>query len=129
MHKLFQTLTVLITCWQTGTAPAHITKDAAAHYLAKAYLSVQVRGQRFMECINQGCRFGRYSAFMRCSNCLTNPLAANFASLWSYTAPDGAMEKLPEIILSAQFFTQMQYNSINWQNLAAKGWLANYCIA
>jgi hypothetical protein len=46
-----------------------------------------------------------------------HPLASNFASLWSYTAPDGANERLPEIILSAQFTADASTNGSNTQHL------------
>ena len=39
MHKLLLILQKQMTCYQLQEAPSRITKDAAAHYLAKAYLS------------------------------------------------------------------------------------------
>ena len=99
-----------------GTAPAHITKDAAAHYLAKAYLC---RASEINNSWNSTTRAADLAAIAPlCDAVIANhPLASNFASLWSYTAPDGANEKLPEIILSAQFTADASTNGSNTQHL------------
>jgi hypothetical protein len=44
-------------------------------------------------------------------------LASNFADLWNYTAPDGANETLPEIILSAQFTANISATGTNTEHL------------
>jgi len=99
-----------------GTGPAHITKDAAAHYLAKAYLS---RASEINDAWNSSTKAADLAAIVPlCDAVIANhPLAPNFANLWSYTAPDGANEKLSEIILSAQFTADASTNGSNTQHL------------
>jgi len=99
-----------------GTSPAHITKDAAAHYLAKAYLS---RASEINDTWNTSTKAADLAAIgPLCDAVIANhPLAANFASLWSYAAPDGANEKLSEIILSAQFTADASTSGTNTQHL------------
>ncbi len=85
---------------QTG----RITKWAAAHFLAKAYLfraselyddwNADTRDADLEQAIKYGREVIEKSG---------HSLAANFSDLWHYTKPDDANEKLPEIILSAQF--------------------------
>ncbi len=82
--------------------PNRLTKDAAAHFLAKAYLT------RASE-INDGWNSATKSADLDKVVSLTtevignHPLAANYQDLWNYTEPDGANEFLPEMIFSASF--------------------------
>jgi hypothetical protein len=85
-----------------GTGPAHITKDAAAHFLAKAYL---YRASEINDSWNSSTKAADLAAIgPLCDEVIANhPLATDFASLWHYTVPDGPNEKLPEIILAAQF--------------------------
>ncbi|MGI8634305.1 MAG: RagB/SusD family nutrient uptake outer membrane protein [Segetibacter sp.] len=99
-----------------GTGPAHITKDAAAHYLAKAYLS---RASEINNTWNSSTKAADLAAIVPlCDAVIANhPLAGNFASLWSYVTPDGANERLPEIILSAQFTADASTNGSNTQHL------------
>ncbi len=79
-----------------------LTKAAAAHFLAKAYL------WRASE-INDGWNSGTKSADLDnvikyASEVITaHPLANNYRELWAYTEPDGANERLSEIVLAAQF--------------------------
>jgi hypothetical protein len=79
-----------------------IYKDAAAHFLAKALLYRQ----------SEICSdFSAATASEDLSKALTlceeviahRPLAANFADLQNYTAPNGPSEQLPENILAAQY--------------------------
>ena len=99
-----------------GTAPAHITKDAAAHYLAKAYLC---RASEINDSWNSSTKAADLAAIGPLCDAVIadHPLASNFGSLWSYTAPDGANEKLPEIILSAQFTADASTSGTNTQHL------------
>lgn len=99
-----------------GTAPAHITKDAAAHFLAKAYLC---RASEINNSWNSATKAADLAAIVPlCDAVIANhPLTSNFASLWAYTAPDGANEKLSEIILSAQFTADASTNGTNTQHL------------
>ena len=86
----------------SGQGPNRITKDAVAHFLAKAYLT------RASE-INDGWNSATKSADLQQVVSLSDevisrhPLAANYQALWDYTKPDGANEFLPELILSASF--------------------------
>jgi hypothetical protein len=99
----------------TGT-PAKITKDAAAHYLAKAYL---FRASEINDSWNSATKAADLSAIIPlCDEVISrHPLAGNFADLWKYTGPDGANEKLSELILSAQFTSDVSTNGTNQQHL------------
>jgi len=97
-------------------APAKITKDAAAHFLAKAYLS---RASEINDLWNTSTKAADLAAIAPlCDAVIANhPLAPNFGDLWKYTAPDGANEKLSELILSAQFTTDASATGVNQQHL------------
>lgn len=97
-------------------APAKITKDAAAHFLAKAYLS---RASEINDSWNAATKAADLAAIVPlCDAVIANhPLAPNFGDLWKYTAPDGANEKLSEIILAAQFTTDASASGVNQQHL------------
>lgn len=85
---------------QTG----RITKWAAAHFLAKAYLTRASElyddwnGATREDDLQQAIKYGR--EVIEGSG---HTLAENFSDLWNYTEPNGANENLPEIILAAQF--------------------------
>ncbi len=85
---------------QTG----RITKWAAAHFLAKAYL---FRASEINNDWNSDTKqadlqnAGTYAEAVINSGAHT--LATNFSDLWNFTAVDGANEKLSEVILAAQF--------------------------
>ncbi len=85
----------------TGS-PARITKDAAAHYLAKAYL---FRASEINSSWNASTLAADLAAIgPLCDAVIANhPLASNFGSIWNFTGINSANESLPEIILSAQF--------------------------
>ena len=87
-------------------APAKITKDAAAHFLAKAYLS---RASEINNSWNSTTKAADLAAIIPlCDAIIANhPLAPNFGDLWKYTAPNSANENLSEIILSAQFTSDL----------------------
>jgi hypothetical protein len=93
-------------------APSHITKDAAAHYLAKAYL---FRASEINSAWNTDTKIADLTAIgPLCDAVIANhPLAANFASLWNFTAINSANESLPEVILSAQFTNDVNTNLAN----------------
>ncbi|MEI9944658.1 MAG: RagB/SusD family nutrient uptake outer membrane protein [Chitinophagaceae bacterium] len=97
-------------------APAKITKDAAGHFLAKAYLS---RASEINDSWNSTTKAADLAAIAPlCDAVIANhSLAPNFGDLWKYTAPDGANEKLSEIILSAQFTTDASASGVNQQHL------------
>jgi len=99
-----------------GSAPAKITKDAAAHYLAKAYLA---RASEINDSWNSATKAADLGAIVPlCDEVISHhPLTPNFADLWKYTAPDALNEKLPELILSAQFTADVSTNGANTQHL------------
>ena len=77
--------------------PTKVTKDAAAHYLAKAYLT---RASEINDSWNSDTKTADLQQVVTLSDQViaNHPLAANYANLWDYKAPDGANEKLPELI-------------------------------
>ena len=82
--------------------PNKITKDAAAHFLAKAYLT---RASEINDSWNAGTKSADLQKVVSLSDevIARHPLAGNYQALWDYTKPDGANEFLPEMILSASF--------------------------
>lgn len=97
-------------------APAKITKDAVAHYLAKAYL---FRASEINDSWNSSTKAADLAAILPlCDEVISRHLlTADFAELWKYTGPDGANEKLTELILSAQFTADVSTNGTNQQHL------------
>jgi hypothetical protein len=96
--------------------PGKITKDAVAHYLAKAYLT---RASEINDSWNTSTKIADLEKVVTLSDevIARHPLANNFVNLWSFTAPDSANEKLPEIILSAQFNASLLNTGANQQHL------------
>jgi hypothetical protein len=105
-----------------ASSPAKITKDAAAHYLAKAYL---FRASEINDTWNSSTKAADLAAIgPLCDEVISHhPLTANFADLWRYTGADAANEKLPELILSAQFTADVSTNGANTQHLY---WASRY---
>lgn len=99
----------------TGS-PARITKDAASHFLAKAYLS---RASEINDSWNSATKAADLAAIgPLCDGVIANhALAPNYGDLWRYTAPNGANENLRELILSAQFTTDLSASGVNTQHL------------
>ncbi len=97
-------------------APHRITKDAAAHFLAKAYLS---RASEINDSWNGSTKAADLAAITPlCDAVIANhPLAANYGDLWKYTAPNGANENLKELILSAEFTSDLSASGQNTQQL------------
>ncbi|AWK07515.1 RagB/SusD family nutrient uptake outer membrane protein [Flavobacterium crocinum] len=97
-------------------APAKITKDAAAHYLAKAYL---FRASEINDAWNSATKTADLQQVVTLSDEVIShhPLAPNFDNLWNYTIADGANEKLGELILSAQFNNSTLTTGGNQQHL------------
>ena len=93
----------------TSGGPSHITQDAAAHYLAKAYL---FRASEINNAWNSDTKAADLAAIgPLCDQIIgRHPLAANFGSLWNFTAINSANESLPELILSAQFTNDVNTN-------------------
>lgn len=86
----------------SGLFPAKISKDAAAHYLAKAYLT---RASEINDSWNSATKTADLQKVVTLADevIANHPLASNYQEIWAYTQPDGTNEFLPELILSAQF--------------------------
>ena len=99
----------------TGS-PARITKDAAAHFLAKAYLS---RASEINDSWNSTTKATDLAAIGPLCDAVigSHPLAPNYGDLWRYSAPKGANENLREVILSAQFTSDLSASGQNTQHL------------
>jgi hypothetical protein len=110
----------------TGGGPYHITKDAAAHYLAKAYLS---RSSEINSDWNSSTITSDLTnAVTLCDEVIANhPLATNFGSLWNFTGINSANESLPELILSAQFTNDVNTNLGNG-NTQHLYWVSRYDV-
>ena len=96
--------------------PGRITKNAAAHYLAKAYLS---RASEINDSWNSATKAADLAAIVPlCDAVIANhPLAPNFGDLWRYTGPDAPNERLSEVILAAQFTADASVTGGNQQHL------------
>ena len=88
----------------TPAETGRITKWAAAHFLAKVYL---FRASELYSDWNSDTRQTDLENAIRYANLVINSgnhsLAPNFSDLWNFTTVDGPSERLPEIILAAQF--------------------------
>ncbi len=86
----------------TASETGRITKDAAAHFLAKAYL---FRASEINDSWNGATKQADLTEGLRYADEVigSRQLANNFSDLWNYTKVDGPNETLNEIILSAQF--------------------------
>ncbi|MEL1252377.1 RagB/SusD family nutrient uptake outer membrane protein [Flavobacterium sp. DGU38] len=95
---------------------AKITKDAVAHYLAKAYLS---RASEINDTWNSATKTADLQKVVALADEVISrhPLAPNYVDLWNFTAPDGPNEKLSEIILAGQFNSSQLNTGSNWQHL------------
>lgn len=87
---------------ETSTLQGALTKSAAAHFLAKAYLW---RASEQNDDWNSATKTADLNNVITYANYVIkqHPLATNFKDLWDYTGPDGANESLKEIVLAAQF--------------------------
>ncbi|MEL1240912.1 RagB/SusD family nutrient uptake outer membrane protein [Flavobacterium flavipallidum] len=96
--------------------PNKITKDAAAHYLAKAYLT---RASEINDSWNSSTKSADLQQVVTlCDDVITrHPLTANYVNLWDFKAADGANEKLSELILSADFNSNQLTTGGNQQHL------------
>jgi starch-binding outer membrane protein, SusD/RagB family len=94
----------------TAGAPARLTKDAASHFLAKAYLA---RASEINSAWNSSTVAADLAAIgPLCDGVIANhPLASNFAALWNFTGINSANETLPEVILSAQMTNDVTTNN------------------
>jgi hypothetical protein len=100
----------------TGDAHGKLTRDAAAHYLAKAYLT---RASEINDAWNASTKEKDLQEAVRLADevIARHPLADNFSELWNYTEPDGPNERLDEIILAAQCTADVSASVANHQHL------------
>jgi hypothetical protein len=107
--QIITDLTEAMKLLPAGGSPARITQDAAAHYLAKAYL---FRASEINSSWNSDTKAADLAAIgPLCDQVIArHPLAPNFASLWDYRGSNSANETLPEVILSAQFASDVNTN-------------------
>ena len=94
----------------TTGGPSRLTKDAASHFLAKAYLA---RASEINSSWNSSTVAADLAAAVTlCDAVIANhPLATNFASLWNFTGINSANEILPEVIFSAQMTNDVTTNN------------------
>lgn len=88
----------------TVTENGRITKWAAAHFLAKAYL---FRASELNNSWNSATKTDDLNNAIKYADIVINSgshiLATNFSDLWNFTMPDGPNESNKEVILAAQF--------------------------
>ena len=110
--QIISDLTNAMQLLPTSGGPSHITQDAAAHYLAKAYL---FRASEINSSWNSDTKVADLQAIgPLCDGIISrHPLAQNFGSLWNFTGINSANESLPELILSAQFTNDVNTNLSN----------------
>lgn len=79
-----------------------LTKSAAAHFLAKAHL---YRASELHDSWNSNYKNADLEAVIKYGKevIAAHPLCSNFQELWDYTEPNGANEKVSEVVLAAQF--------------------------
>lgn len=89
---------------ETPAATGRITKYAAAHFLAKAYL---FRASELYDSWNSETKEADLRNAVKYADLVINSghysLAPNYSDLWNFEAVDGPNEQLNEIILAAQF--------------------------
>lgn len=97
---------------QTASMTGKMTKDAAAHFLAKAYL---FRASEINDGWNSATKTADLAEALRLAKEVIGhrQLAPNFSDLWNYTEPDGPNEQLDEIILPAQFSSDKSSEGAN----------------
>ncbi len=86
----------------TPEATGRITKYAAAHFLAKAHL---FRASELYSSWNSSYVSSDLDAVIRYGEEVVNahPLCDDYVELWDYQEPNGANEKVSEVVLAAQF--------------------------
>lgn len=100
----------------SGIAPQKITKDAVAHFLAKAYLS---RASEINDSWNTATKAADLAQVVTLSDevIARHPLATNFGDLWAYAKTNAPSESLSELILSAQFTGDLTATTFNNSHL------------
>jgi len=110
--QIIADLTNALKLLPVSGGPYRITQDAAAHYLAKAYL---FRASEINSLWNSDTKAADLAAIgPLCDQVIArHALASNFGSLWNFTGINAANESLPEVILSAQFTNDVNTNLSN----------------
>ncbi|HTG65115.1 MAG TPA: RagB/SusD family nutrient uptake outer membrane protein [Flavobacterium sp.] len=116
MNQVIEDFTQAYNLLGNTGGPNKITKDAAAHYLAKAYLT---RASEINDAWNSSTKSADLQQVVTlCDDVITrHPLAPNYVNLWDFKAADGANEKLSELILSADFNSNQLTTGGNQQHL------------
>jgi len=93
-----------------------ITKTAAAHYLAKTYLS---RASELNDAWNSTTKAADLQKVVSFSDevIARHPLAPNYVNLWDFKTANGPNERLSELILAADFNANILTNGGNQQHL------------
>jgi hypothetical protein len=100
----------------SAASPHKVTRDAVAHYLAKAYLS---RASEINDSWNTATKATDLAKVVSLSDevIARHPLAANYGSIWAWDKPNSPSESLSELILSAQFTSDLLATTNNNQHL------------
>jgi hypothetical protein len=87
---------------ESASQTGRLTKYVAAHFLAKTHL---FRASELYSSWNSSYVSSDLDAVIRYGEEVAgaHPLCADYVELWDYKAPNGANEKVSEVILSAQF--------------------------
>lgn len=87
---------------EEGEAFGRVTKYAVAHFLAKAHL---FRASEIYDSWNSATKSADLDAVIKYATEVVDhhPLCNDFVELWDYQEPNGANEKVSEVVLSAQF--------------------------
>jgi hypothetical protein len=104
----------------SGAHPHKISKDAAAHFLAKAYLT---RASEINDSWNSATKEADLQQVVTLADqvIVNHPLASNYQELWAYNEPDGVNEYLPELILSASFSRDKALETYNFSTVVFTG--------
>lgn len=102
-----------------------IYKDAAAHFLAKALL---YRQSEICSDFNASTKSADLAkALQLCDEVISHrPLAPDFVDLWDFKVADGDNEKLPEVILAAQYSAAPKGANGRYGNNQCVYFISNY---
>lgn len=116
LEQIITDLTRAVELLPAGGSPAKVTKDAARHYLAKAYLT---RASEINDSWNSTTKQADLAMVKTlCDQVISShALASNYRDVFNFTAPNSANENLPEIILSVQFTNDVTQSARNNQSL------------
>ncbi len=97
-------------------AKGKLTKSAAAHFLAKAKL---FRASEINDSWNGSTKEADLKSVVSLADevIAKHPLANNYSDLWAYTKNDDKNETLDEIILAAQYSSDLSTKGVNTQHM------------